>query len=49
MQNGDIQRAELDKSIIKEEKRTKQYQGEPQSITVYQNVKRGRKHIILMN
>lgn len=49
MQNDDIQRVEFDKMRIKEEKHTKQYQGEPQSITVYQNVKRGRKHIILMN
>ena len=49
MQNNDIQKVEFDKMRIKEEERTKQYQGEPQSITVFQNVKRGRKHIILMN
>ena len=49
MQNNDIQTIQLEKCGIKKEVRTKQQQNEPQSITIYQNVKRGRKHIILMN
>lgn len=49
MQNNDIQTIQFEKCGIKKEERTRQYHGEPQSITVYQNVKRGRKHIILMN
>lgn len=49
MQHDDIQAVQLKKCGIKKEERTKQHQGEPDRITVYQNVKRGRKHIILMN
>ena len=49
MQHDDIQAVQLKKYGIKKEERTRQYQGEPDRVTVYQNVKRGRKHIILMN
>lgn len=49
MQNDDIQTVQLEKCGIKKEVRTRQHQDEPDRITVYQNVKRGRKHIILMN
>ena len=48
MQNNDIQ-TEFDKLKIKEETKTKQYQDELDTITVYQNVKRGVKHVILIN
>lgn len=49
MQHDDIQAVQLKKCGIKKEERTRQYQGEPDRVTVYQNVKKGRKHIILMN
>ena len=49
MQNDDIQAVQLEKCGITKEVRTGQYQGESNRVTVYQNVKRGRKHVILMN
>ena len=49
MQNNDIQRVDFNKMKVQEETRTRQHQGEPDRIMVYQNVKRGRKHVILMN